>query len=73
MQKEGRLKVVKTVTVPGKCYAISDGDRPGNPLINQYKTEADDGAFASFLSSAGNAGDMSATRWQRVKKLPNLG
>jgi hypothetical protein len=23
--------VVKSVIVPGKCYAISDGDRPGNP------------------------------------------
>ncbi len=26
--KGGRLKAVKSVTVPGKCSAISDGDRP---------------------------------------------
>jgi hypothetical protein len=24
--------VVKSVTVPGKCYAISDGDRQDNPI-----------------------------------------
>jgi hypothetical protein len=26
--------VVKSLTVPGKCFAISDGDRPGNPNKN---------------------------------------
>ncbi len=26
--------MVKSVTVPGKCFAICDGDRPGNPKIN---------------------------------------
>jgi hypothetical protein len=25
--------VVKTVTVPGKCYTIRDGDRPGIPYF----------------------------------------
>jgi hypothetical protein len=32
--KGGRLKVVKSVTVPGKCFAISDGDRPVFPFLN---------------------------------------
>ncbi len=27
--------MVKSVTVPGKCYAISDSDRPGNPIFNE--------------------------------------
>jgi hypothetical protein len=27
----GRLQAVKSVTVPGKCSAISDGDRPVFP------------------------------------------
>ncbi len=27
--------MVKSVTVPGKCYAISDGDRPGDPIDNE--------------------------------------
>jgi hypothetical protein len=30
--KGGRLKAVKSVTVPGKCSAISDGDRPVFPI-----------------------------------------
>jgi hypothetical protein len=30
--KGGRLKTVKSVTVPGKCSAISDGDWPVFPL-----------------------------------------
>ncbi len=25
--------MVKTVTVPGKCYAISDGDRQDDPFF----------------------------------------
>ncbi len=33
IQRGGRLKVVKSVTVPGKCFAISDGDRPGDPYF----------------------------------------
>ncbi len=34
LKKGGRLKVVRSVTVPGKCYAISDGDRQDNPKYN---------------------------------------
>ncbi len=26
--------MVKSVTVPGKCYAISDGDRQDDPFFN---------------------------------------
>jgi hypothetical protein len=33
-KKGGRLKVVKSVTVQGKCFAISDGDWPVFLLIN---------------------------------------
>jgi hypothetical protein len=29
--------VGKSVTVPGKCYAISDGDRQDDPLIKRSK------------------------------------
>ncbi len=33
-KKGDRLWVKKSVTVHGKCYAISDGDRVGNPSNN---------------------------------------
>ncbi len=26
--------MVKSVTIPGKCYAISDGDRQEDPILN---------------------------------------
>ena len=29
--------MVKSVTVPGKCYAISDSDRQDNPLLYLHK------------------------------------
>ena len=32
-KKGGRPKVVKFVTVPGKCYAISDDERQDNPSL----------------------------------------
>jgi hypothetical protein len=35
VKKGGRPKVVKSVTVPGKCYAISDGDRQDDPIFKQ--------------------------------------
>ncbi len=40
----GRLQAVKSVTVPEKCSAISDGDRPVFPLMiynqkQQFKVE----------------------------------
>jgi hypothetical protein len=31
----GRLQAVKSVTVPGKCSAISDGDRQVFPIKNE--------------------------------------
>ncbi len=34
----GRLQTVKSVTVPGKCSAISDGDRQVFPIMNSYDT-----------------------------------
>jgi hypothetical protein len=30
--------VEKSVTVPGKCYAISDGDRQDDPIKKQQST-----------------------------------
>jgi hypothetical protein len=33
VKKEDRLKAEKSVSIHGKRYAISDGDRAGNPLL----------------------------------------
>ena len=33
--------MVKSMTVPGKCYAISDGDRQDDPILNDSNDHFD--------------------------------
>jgi hypothetical protein len=47
--KGGRLKAVKSVTVPGKCSAISDGDRPVFPSIFVFVSNCSRSGLAKNL------------------------
>ncbi len=43
--------MVKSVTVPGKCYAISDGDRQDDPIFKPLKHRIYEFILYEFIHS----------------------